>query len=184
MHPLEKKLIIIGVIAIVAIVLGYFSYLYYAYHHIEVVDVEITRLSNLSLEGMTIHGKLTLHNPHYVRLFIADIDYDILLNDNRIGSGSIDGEKLYGLQTKEFDFEHGLMWHPSVEYLQRIAAEDRTHFSIRGNVHLRRFGINMYFPFEDSIDLERYIPQMILGFSEEALHLATGGGSMMGWAGS
>ncbi|MBW3013697.1 LEA type 2 family protein [Candidatus Woesearchaeota archaeon] len=181
MHPLEKKLIIIGIIVFVAIIISYGSYVYYAYHHIDVVDVEITKLSDLSLEGMTIHGKLKLHNPHYVRLFIADISYDILLNNNRIGSGSIDGEKLYGLQTKEFDFRHELIWHPSVEYLRSIASEDRTHFSIKGNVHLRRFGINMYFPFETEMDLERYIPEMILGFTSDALKLATDQGVMMGW---
>ncbi|MCK4670092.1 MAG: LEA type 2 family protein [Nanoarchaeota archaeon] len=178
MQKWEKKAIVIGAIVLLVIIIVYTSYTYYAYHQLEIHDVKINKLSDLSLEGFTLDGELRLYNPTFVRVFIGDIEYDILVNNNKIGGGFIDGEKLYGRQTEVFEFRNELMWHPSLDYLKRILSEKRTHFSIRGNVHITKFGINMYIPFEDSLDLEQYIPEMILGRGTGNV-LATEAGKVM-----
>lgn len=171
--------------AIIAALLALSFFVYTAVQDLQSITVtnfRVTGVHNVSLEGFTLTGELTVENPSYLSVTLRNISHEVLLENRVLTSGYLPAFTLHS-GTNTIPFYQDVPFAPSAIFLQQMINQDEVIVSVEGAAVVDVFGITSFtLPYNSSIDIKKYLLDLVresaltqaekFGFTEEDIEQA------------
>ena len=131
---------------------------------VTVEDTQITGVSDLSLEGFTLDGKLVVHNPSQLSVPVKSIEYYVIAQDTDdvIARGELPSFVLERNGDKEIPLSLRVYWTSSGKLALLTLTQDQVLVKIKGYLTLDIPKLDLVaLPFEKSIDIKPYLEQFV-----------------------
>jgi len=146
----RAKYWIFGVIVILLIIL------FYPVKKISVERIQVTDVSDVSLRGFNLAGKLYINNPSIFTIPVEDIKYQLVLDKTGdvLFSGSMPGFELESRSTTTSTFTMNVQWRSTVNVALLMATQKEVNATMQGTAQLDVLGFRYEYPFESQMDLK------------------------------
>lgn len=127
---------------IVLLVILYGVALIYTAGQTEVKDVTVESISNITKDGFTLNGGVTVRNGGIVTLHVTELTYTLTLDEKKLdlGEGAVEGARLLPKDEQRFTFSHRVNLSKTVA--QAISLQgNQSNIDIEGDVVLDHFGL-------------------------------------------
>ena len=164
---MKKVFVVLGVAVIVLALAGLYGY---SLTRIEVVDVRITGVSEISLEGFTISWQATACNPNPTPIYLKKIEFDVIFNNKSWYHGKIADFKVDAKSERVYVFEEPIEWNISIMMMRNIIESGNANVRVEGVVTVAEFGfVNIQIPFSDDMDIKKELTEFVTQKTEEII---------------
>ncbi len=128
---------------------------------IKVTDFRVTGVHNVSLDGFTLTGELTIVNPSYFSVTLRNISHEVLLENATLTSGYLPAFTLHS-GVNVIPFYQDVPWTPTFQFLQHMINKEEVLVSVNGAAVVDIFGFTSFtLPYHSSIDIKSYLGDLV-----------------------
>ncbi|MBN1175411.1 hypothetical protein JXA48_02085 [Candidatus Woesearchaeota archaeon] len=161
--------IIFSILIPITIILISFGIFYIqSIKNIEVKNTEITDITDVSLDGFTIHADVYVYNPSIFRISAKRVDYSVSFNEYR-SEGEIGKTTLRPRDMTIIKVSQRLDWHMSSEVAKNLITMKKTYATLEGDIIIMEKPILIKKHFSQQIELTEIVRNFIVEEVKEAV---------------